>query len=200
MALYLGSDSQSSTYFGSVKHIVTSKTSVRSLYSLKCPKTFKNEYVDTGLKLGEYDMDYTICIDIGSSTPSNTSTIFGYMYEVSPWPGLVVRYSGTTGINGLVGSTTVFSANAKHFGKFVVTRDVYNKTYNTYWLEGDQLRSSSKVMEFAPSIQSLVIGCSMKPNGEGQRYFDGTLNFFNVYSKLFSSDRIETFLKKGVIV
>lgn len=201
MALHLGSSPNLKVVLGEVLHSMTGKPLEDAIYVMNGPVTFNgtSDYIETGIKLGEVDMDYTILVDVADISTGVQSTILNYMNEVSPYPGLVVRMSGTEieatlGAGGRLFLTTGLNASPC---RLAFVRDTTLNKYIGYWTINGEINSVIGSNAFHSSSQTLTIGSSKNASNAPWRFFEGTIDSFKLYDKALPEARITKFLKGG---
>lgn len=202
MALHLGSSPNLKVVLGEVLHSMTSKSLEDAIYVMNGPVTFNgtSDYIETGIKLGEVDRDYTILVDVADFLKTGSQcTILNYMNEISPYPGLVVRMSGaeieaTLGTGGKLFLTTGLNASPC---RLAFVRDTTLNKYIGYWTINGEIKSVVGSNAFHSSSQTLTIGSSKNASNTPWRFFKGTINSFKLYDKVLSESRITKFLKGG---
>ena len=202
MALYLGNSPKLKVGLGGVLHSMTGKSLEDAIYVMDGPVTFNgtSDYIETGIKLGEVDMDYTILVDVADIIGTGAQyTIFNYMNEVSPYPGLVVRMSGTDieatlGTAGRLFLTTGLNASPC---RLAVVRDTNLNKYIGYWTINGEINSVIGSNAFHSSPQTLTIGSSKNASNVPWRFFKGTIGSFKLYDKVLPEAKITKFLKGG---
>lgn len=202
MALYLGDSPKLKVGLGEVLHSMTTKSLEDAIYVMDGPVTFNgtSDYIETGIKLGEVDRDYTILVDIANiAGVGNQYTILNYMNEATPYPGLVVRMSGTEieatlGVGARLFLTTGLNASPC---RLAFVRDTTRNKYIGYWTINGEIQSVIGSNAFHSSSQTLTIGSSKNASNVPWRFFKGTINRFKLYDKVLPEERITRFLEGG---
>ena len=202
MALHLGSSPNLKVSLGGVLHSMTGKPYEDAIYVMDGPVAFNgtSDYIETGIKLGEVDSDYTILVDVADFLKTGSQcTILNYMNEISPYPGLVVRMSGaeieaTLGVGGRLFLTTGLNASPC---RLAFVRDTTRNKYIGYWTINGAINSAIGSNVFHTSPQTLTIGSSKNASNAPWRFFNGTINSFKLYDKVLPEERITKFLKGG---
>ena len=157
-------------------------------YTHKNSITFDGtNYIDTGLKLfspDNIDKDFEISFNVDNIGENiDKATILNAMDESSsPWPGFVVRTSGTDNIAFKANSTTenkiekTYSKNSIH--KIKIKR-INSKLY-FYIDDGEEIELIDHSDMANAFDTSLVFGCSMNQDGLPQRFFKGTISDISV--------------------
>lgn len=204
MPLYLGSGPRLKIGSGGVFYKVASSIKKSGLwYTMKKFKVFNgiSDYIDTGIKLGEIDQNYTILVDISYiGDCGNQAAILNYMNEISPYPGLVVRVMSGSIIEGTLGKGgTLFKTGSLSLNmcRIAIIRDIIQNKYKAYWFDGVSINTTEKSGSFFASSQTLTIGASKNSNNIPFRYFKGTIDTFMLYNKVLDDITIQNFLKEG---
>ena len=144
-------------------------------------------YIDTGLKLFSADnknKNFEIDFEISSlDENSDLNTILNSMEESSsPWPGFVVRFSGSDNII-IKGNATKEIKKEDSFNKNSVNKVKIKRVgKKIYYIinDGEQV----ELLDYSDYTRtfetSLMFGCSLDENGTPRRYFKGTLSNINV--------------------
>ena len=200
MALYLGNSPKLKVGIGGVLHSMTAKTYEDAIYVMNGPVAFNgtSDYIETGIKLGEVDRDYTILVDVTDIiVTGGKHTILNYMNEVSPYPGLVVLIPGTE-VEATLGSAgTIFKTTGLNASpcRLAFVRDTTRNKYIGYWTINGAINSAIGSNVFHTSPQTLTIGSSKNASNVPWRFFNGTIDSFKLYDKVLPEARILKFLK-----
>ena len=169
-----------------------------NLYKYDGKITFDgSNYIDTGLKLfspDNIDKDFEISFEINSIGDNvNLNTIMDSMNETgSPWPGFVVRMSGTNDILFKANSTTTNRKEYTHNKEIVQKvkiRRIGKKLF--YSIDDDTEIELMDYSDLAKTFDTpLTFGCSLDGNHNPQRFFKGTLSNINV--KILNSENYLT--------
>ena len=186
----------SATCTVNVSGIEESETDI--LYRLAEPTTFNgtSDYIDTGVKLLESDIDHSIVFSAVAGTGNVISnSILHCMTEISPYPGYAFAASGTNYRFDAFSShnTTSIPKNESTF-KIVITHikdsseailhTLYNNKVGTY--------TNNTIFESVP--QNFLIGCYKDASGNRGRYWNGTINDFRIYNRVLTDDEIASYL------
>lgn len=175
------------------------------LYQLAEPTTFNgtSDYIDTGIKLAETDIDFTIAFH---ATPMDTETveqtIYHCMHEAPPYPGYVfgrnmnadwywqTSYSANYNIVDIRNDqTSPFKVVITHAaGSGMVTVKTLN---NGSVSDGTE---NSKQFTWATVPDTLVIGAYQTTNGTKGRFWKGTMHEFVVCDDVWSNEMINAYL------
>ncbi len=163
------------------------------------------KYIDTGVALfseGNAARDFEVYFtldDYASTQPNNQGTLFNAMYENSSmyYPGFTFRMSGssvqTMELNGRIGNDNTAADKAK---KEISTASLKGKEMKivrvdglvSYSIDGGELIDFQNFKNFSRYFeQSAAFGASLQPNGNPQRYYDGTISNIRIYLKKVGS-------------
>lgn len=187
----------------------------------------KKQSIDTGIKLFENITDeaFTIMIDFSNGENASVSstdigTVMHCMIESSPYPGAaisVLANSGnarlsTYGIQQILTKTTSSTAFAGRNTKAVIcfkgsqmrvlcptagavatseSESLAENKLDTGWLNVSGMTTTID--------NTLILGASKETNGTMDKYFNGTINRFKVYSGICPDDMIQDFLNITVV-
>lgn len=190
----------SATCTVNVSGIEESETDI--LYQLAEPMTFNgtSDYIDTGVKLLESDIDHSIVFSAVAGTRNIlNSTIFHCMTEIAPYPGYAFAVAGggkfyKLGITGGQEIGTNVPSNDASF-KVVITRIKGSSTVNMKILYNGEVKTYIKNnSNYVTVPKNLLIGCYQSTSGGRDRYWNGTINDFRVYNRVLSDNEIAEYL------
>lgn len=175
------------------------------VYKLAQAKQFlpeNKECIDTGIKLFEdvsAQPTWTILLDADDfgrlQSVAETYVMLHCMTEADPWPGLCFQIS-----NGGRFQMNLFGRN-QPYGYYAGSTDTHVKTY--VQIKGNQFRAGSDpaadnwgtISGYDTNVpQTLLLGCSQDTSGSKDRYWDGTIERFEVYNKELTNDQIAAWL------
>ena len=158
-------------------------------YKLEGDAIFNGEgYIDTNLKLfssENVNRNFEIDLDIADFNGNkDQATIINSMDESgTPWPGFVVRFSGTSSLSFKANATTTNRQEKKYtasnIGKINIKRIGGKLYYSTNNIEESLLINYSDLNKQFNT--PLTFGSSLKGNGEQQRQFKGKIS--NIYAR-----------------
>lgn len=163
------------------------------LYQLPEVTTFDGtNYIDTGVKLMETDMSYSIAFEgtpendgviANNKDYSNTSAFYGFTLNGKK----LEAYNNITGI--------VFSILQKM--KVVVTHEAGSSTMGLYVKNADgtskEVRSVSGNYVYGQSSSELRIGAKSNSNASNSNKLKGTIDQFIVYDRVLSEEELDAF-------
>lgn len=175
------------------------------VYKLAQAKQFlpeNKECVDTGIKLFEdvsAQPTWTILLDADDfgrlQAVAGTYVMLHCMTESDPWPGLCFQIT-----SGGRFQMNLFGRN-QPYGYYAGNADAHVKTY--VQIKGSQFRAGSDpaadswgtISGYDTNVpQTLLLGCSQDTSGNKDRYWDGTIERFEVYNKELTNDQIAAWL------
>lgn len=173
-------------------------------YSLATPTTFNgtSDFIDTGVKLFNTAKDFTIYIDFTSGTSNKeNASVFHCIYEVSPYRGLCLN-SNTGALAGtyFLGGQDFVKSNAAYLGsigagKYLIEfkNGVISKVLNSSGelVIKDEAKTNSPYVQVN---QNLLLGCYQTTDGTKGRYWNGTINKFNVWFRVLSESEISSLM------
>lgn len=171
------------------------------LYQLAEPMTFNgtSDYIDTGVKLLESDIDHSIVFSAVAETRNIlNSTIFHCMTEISPYPGYAFAVAGggnsyKLGIPGGQEIVTNVPSNDSSF-KVVITHIKGSSTVNMKILYNGEVKTyTADNSNYVTVPQNLLIGCYQTTDGVRGRYWNGTINDFRIYNRVLSNEEITAY-------
>lgn len=171
------------------------------LYQLAEPTTFNgtSDYIDTGVKLLESDIDHSIVFSAVAGTGNGTdATILHCMTEIVPYPGYSFARQGNgmlykLGIPGAEIITSVPHDNATF--KVVITHIKDSSTVTMKILYNGEVETYTKNnLNYVTVPQNFLIGCYQKTDGARGRYWNGTINDFRIYNRVLSDEEISAYL------
>lgn len=181
----------------SVSGIISGETSL--VYSLPESTTFDGtNYIDTGIQLFDTLKDFTILFDYEEGANIVKATILHCIKEISPWPGLSIqRNSGNVG-DYVVGGRSSGGVNFANI-KSVATRVAITCTGGSitrvkYVKNGDIVTNSISANSGTIFEKNLLLGCYQTDSGTKGRYWEGTINKFDVYFSVLSDEEIDAWL------
>ena len=171
-------------------------------YSLVTPTTFNgtSDFVDTGIKLFDTAKDFTLYIDYTPTegvNQTNLACVFHCVHEQPPYRGLCLMYS--TGNDYYIGGQNVelepyvnriSSANHKFIIEFINGTISAIKSISAGVVENLTLNASSSNNPYVSITENLLLGCYQNANGIKGRYWNGTINKFNVWFRTLTDDEI----------
>lgn len=187
----------SATCTVNVSGIEESETDI--LYRLAEPTTFNgtSDYIDTGVKLLESDIDHSIVFSAVAGTGNNTSdSIFHCMMEATTYPGYAIAVTS--------GSDYRFDAFSSHTSmsipadgstfKIVIThiKDSSKVTLHTLYNNNVKTYTNNAIFESVP--QNFLIGCYQTTSSGLGRYWTGTISDFKIYNRVLSDEEITAYL------
>ena len=190
----------SATCTVNVSGIEESETDI--LYQLAEPMTFNgtSDYIDTGVKLLESDIDHSIVFSAVAGTRNIlNSTIFHCMTEIPPYPGYAFAVAGGVkfykfAVSGAQEIGTNVLINDASF-KVVITHIKGSSTVNMKTLYNGEVKTYIRNnSNYVTVPQNLLIGCYQSTSGNRDRYWNGTINDFRVYNRVLSDNEIEEYL------
>jgi hypothetical protein len=175
-----------------------------NLYRLPAETVFSgDDYIDTGVKLNETDIDFTIAFSVTPGTQNNTiPQIFNCQKEASPYPGFCFschkdtpyyRFAAGSGSN----HTTDPKDSTEPF-KVVITHkkgtSLYElkHLYNGVVLSGDR---NGVAMTHTNTDVNFIIGAWQNTDGSKGRYWVGTMHDFFIDDYVWDDAIITAYLK-----
>lgn len=170
------------------------------LYQLAEPMTFNgtSDYIDTGVKLLESDIDHSIVFSAIAGTGNELNdAIFHCMTEISPYPGYTFSvyynyiYNLGIGNNHLSANVPIDNASFKvaitHIkdSSTITMKILYNGEVKTYRYNN---------WNYVTVPQNLLIGCYQTTTGSLGRYWTGTISDFRIYNRVLSDEEITAYL------
>jgi hypothetical protein len=163
-----------------------------SLYSLPSETTFDgvSDYVDTGIKLSDYE-SYTVLIDAEYISVRNASdTIIDNMNEISPYPGWTIdaRSNGTLGLNKPINNIIGVLPGLRF-------KAAIRKNHTKYTLFTDTVHPTG--LKFSPGTQAVshpVLLGAYYNNGNISRFANATIYSCDIYSGVMTDAEISAFL------
>ena len=170
------------------------------MYRLPEPTTFNgsSDYIDTGIKLFDTAKDFTIiCEAEFSKLTDQNKCLLHCINEVSPWPGLSIDgsngiricYTGSSSLTTTISNRNAVSALAIRYvdGKMNAIR--YKNT------SGDIVTQTiNGTPTYTKVTQNLLLGAYQDTSGTKGRFFNGTINRFEVYPTALSDEEIAAIL------
>lgn len=180
--------------------VVSNVERIPMIYQLSEPTTFNgtSDYIDTGIQLFDIAKDFTIiCEAEFSKLTDQNKCLFHCMNEASPWPGLSIDgsngiricYTGSISLTTTISNRNAVSALAIRYvdGKMNAIR--YKNT------SGDIVTQTiNGTPTYTKVTQNLLLGAYQDTSGTKGRFFNGTINRFEVYPTALSDEQIETFI------
>lgn len=171
-----------------------------NLYSLPEPMTFNgtSDYIDTGIQLFDEAKSFTIiCEAEFSKLTDQNKCLLHCINEVSPWPGLSIDgsngiricYTGSSSLTTTISNRNAVSALAIRYvdGKMNAIR--YKNT------SGDIVTQTiNGTPTYTKVTQNLLLGAYQDTSGTKGRFFNGTINRFEVYPTALSDEEIAAIL------
>ena len=175
-----------------------------SLYKLPANTVFDGTtYYNTGIKLFENDMSFTIAGKFSFNYSSDWTTgsqIFTIRKNGSGWlSGFSINQNGVNTNISVLGKALTYSpalSNGDHTMKFVITHVAGSGNYQaTMDIDGTQLTSVLEA-EFISSTNILMIGCAYNADRPDIRYtyFRGTMQDFTVLSRNMTTSEINEYI------
>lgn len=174
------------------------------LYSLPSSMTFNgsSDYVDTGVKLLENDIDFTIAFTETNGTIAQQNTLFHCMTEDLPYPGMSMMRTSTSGKYDIGGLKPNGTKTACKYANGTTNKCVFRHTAGTniYTLSsktGSTLNSVLTVEAqdgYVTTAKNLLIGCYQQTDGTKGRYWTGTVSDFTIYNRVLTDDEVTAYL------
>lgn len=171
------------------------------VYSLATPTTFNgtSDFIDTGVKLFDTAKDFTIYIDFTEGTGNEkNSTIFHCINEQSPYRGLNLANGGNNtyflgGQNANVVGHGYVSNIAP--GKYLIEfkNGVISRAFSSTG-ERTVAKDAKTNSPYEQFNQNLLLGCYQTTDGTKGRYWNGTINKFNVWFRTLTDEEINALL------
>lgn len=172
------------------------------VYSLATPTTFNgtSDYIDTGIKLFDTAKDFTIYIDFADGTGNkNNNSVFHCIYEQPPYRGLCLNYGAVKNAYFL-GGYDITKANKPYLdnintGKYLI--EFKNGVISRAFSSTGELTINNEARTNSPYSKhdkNLLLGCYQTTDGTKDRYWNGTINKFNVWFRTLSATEITTLM------
>lgn len=172
------------------------------VYSLATPTTFNgtSDYIDTGIKLFDTAKDFTIYIDFADGTGNkNNNSVFHCIYEQPPYRGLCLNYGAVKNAYFL-GGYDITKANKPYLdnintGKYLI--EFKNGVISRAFSSTGELTINNEARTNSPYSKhdkNLLLGCYQTTDGTKDRYWNGTINKFNVWLRTLSATEITTLM------
>ncbi len=171
----------------SVKNLTKTANDTISLYAIwaeeyyyKSSETFDgtNCINDTNISLYSADnvsKDYEISFEIVSNgSNSNQATLMNAMYEVNPWPGVLIRTTGSQFEFDMNGGSKSYN---KKYTAATTKKVMYKRKNGKIYIgvnDGELIEATdhSSITTFNTPV---TFGCSLTSSNQPQRYYKGTL-------------------------
>lgn len=174
------------------------------LYTLPSSMTFNgsSDYVDTGVKLLENDIDFTIAFTETNGAIAQQNTLFHCMTEDLPYPGMSMMRTSTSGKYDIGGLKPNGTQTACKYASGTTNKCVFRHTAgtNVYTLSsktGSTLNSVLTIQAvdgYVTTAKNLLIGCYQQTNGTKGRFWPGTINDFTIYARVLSDAEVTAYL------
>lgn len=172
------------------------------VYSLATPTTFNgtSDYIDTGIKLFDTAKDFTIYIDFADGTGNkNNNSVFHCIYEQPPYRGLCLNYGAVKNAYFL-GGYDITKANKPYLdnintGKYLI--EFKNGVISRAFSSTGELTINNEARTNSPYSKhdkNLLLGCYQTTDGTKDRYWNGTINKFNVWFRTLTTEEINALL------
>lgn len=172
------------------------------VYSLATPTTFNgtSDYIDTGIKLFDTAKDFTIYIDFADGTGNkNNNSVFHCIYEQPPYRGLCLNYGAVKNAYFL-GGYDITKANKPYLdnintGKYLI--EFKNGVISRAFSSTGELTINNEARTNSPYSKhdkNLLLGCYQTTDGTKDRYWNGTINKFNVWLRTLTTEEINALL------
>lgn len=172
------------------------------VYSLATPTTFNgtSDYIDTGIKLFDTAKDFTIYIDFADGTGNkNNNSVFHCIYEQPPYRGLCLNYGAVKNAYFL-GGYDITKADKPYLdnintGKYLI--EFKNGVISRAFSSTGELTINNEARTNSPYSKhdkNLLLGCYQTTDGTKDRYWNGTINKFNVWFRTLSATEITTLM------
>ena len=165
-------------------------------------------YIDTGIKLMQTDVDFTIALTAVNGNITNASApIFHCINEgASPWPGISIQRKNNPqtiyAIGGLSSAqiTTPWSITEGITHKIVVRHVAGSDSY-VFDSTSDGAANNRIVSSASAAVilndKNLLIGCYQDVNGNKGRYWAGTISDFKIYGIVLSDNKVSNYLEEA---
>lgn len=172
------------------------------VYSLATATTFNgtSDFIDTGVKLFDTAKDFTIYIDFAEGTGNkNNNSVFHCIYEQPPYRGLCLNYGAVKNAYFL-GGYDITKANNPYLdnintGKYLI--EFKNGVISRAFSSTGELTINNEAKTNSPYSKhdkNLLLGCYQTTDGTKGRYWNGTINKFNVWFRTLSATEITTLM------
>lgn len=172
------------------------------VYSLATPTTFNgtSDYIDTGIKLFDTAKDFTIYIDFADGTGNkNNNSVFHCIYEQPPYRGLCLNYGAVKNAYFL-GGYDITKANKPYLdnintGKYLI--EFKNGVISRAFSSTGELTINNEARTNSPYSKhdkNLLLGCYQTTDGTKDKYWNGTINKFNVWLRTLTTEEINALL------
>lgn len=171
------------------------------VYSLATPTTFNgtSDYIDTGIKLFDTAKDFTIYIDFADGTGNKNNSVFHCIYEQPPYRGLCLNYGAVKNAYFL-GGYDITKANKPYLdnintGKYLI--EFKNGVISRAFSSTGELTINNEARTNSPYSKhdkNLLLGCYQTTDGTKDRYWNGTINKFNVWFRTLTTEEINALL------
>lgn len=133
-------------------------------------------------------MDFT-----SDQTQINTqSTVLHCMKEVAPYPGCSIRDDGTTiKVDCYGGSKTIIKKDSH---KLVITHTKNSNAIKIYRDDNMVGEDIPTTIPYASISQTTILGAYQTITGTKNRYWNGTINKFNVWFRTLTTEEINALL------
>lgn len=172
------------------------------VYSLATPTIFNgtSDFIDTGVKLFDTAKDFTIFMDWTEGTGNkNNNSVFHCIYEQPPYRGLCLNYGAVKNAYFL-GGYDITKANKPYLdnintGKYLI--EFKNGVISRAFSSTGELTINNEARTNSPYSKhdkNLLLGCYQTTDGTKDRYWNGTINKFNVWFRTLTTEEINALL------
>lgn len=143
----------------------------------------KSNYIDTGVRLMDEDIDYTIYVRGVVKTYQALDAIFHCVLESSPYPGILMDCVDGNALRIGYGRGKNFKMpyiRGKEFELKVTHTSGTNSIYYSFTTNGSTTSGEKTDYEFVKLSQTLLIGAYQTIDGSKGRFLDGTISEFYI--------------------
>lgn len=166
-----------------------------TLYTLPQETTFNgtSDFIDTEVKLFDTAKDFTIYIDFVEGTGNvNNNSVFHCIYEYMPYRGLCLNYVDNN--KYFLGGQDTTKSGEGYLpsitpGKYLI--EFKNGVISRAFSSTGELTITEAAKTNSPYVkfdQNLLLGCYQKADGTKGRYWNGTINKFNVWFRTLTDE------------
>lgn len=175
--------------------VTVSGISTNILYTLPQETTFNgtSDYIDTGVQLFKTDQDFTITMDVTAGTQLEGQTsIMHCMKEQPPYPGINLQKGANSNFDLSAGNNvspmTELIPISQRTKLIIVKNGTIMKAYTS-----NSVKKQS-AYKFTSIDQTLLLGAYQTTDGTKDRYWNGTINKFNVWFRTLTTEEINALL------
>ena len=173
------------------KDTLVTTANLMELYKLSATTAFNgtSTYIDTGVKLLQSDIDFSLFVDFQYNSQTSMMTVFHCVNEASPYPGILLDAYNSYFRAVYYGAKNIAAYDTNRH-KILFTHVAGTTRNCLIYFDSTTGVANTIDRDYTNVSQNLLLGCYQTTNGTKGRFLNGTIYSCIIYNNVLNSVEI----------